>query len=235
MASSPPFLSPGAAIQASGVFFLPPSKGPGTASMKPVSFLRALSVAACVLALTPVPGAAQAPPSPSPAIGVAGAAKLIREGRFEEALTILRPLARGDRASERIVFSLGLAAAGAAEKPGIDDDRRTALLDEAIAAFRAMLVVDPEAGPGPPGARPRVLPEGRGRACGAAFRAGAGGPASGGGGAQRQPVPQHHARPQAVERCGSVRRNRARQQHLRPDARGDDPDRHPVRAPALHL
>ena len=112
--------------------------------MKPVSFLRALAVAACVLALTPVPGAAQAPPPPSPAIGVAGAAKLIREGRFEEALTILRPLARGDRASDRIVFSLGLAAAGAAETPGIDEDRRDALLDEAIAAFRKMLVADPK-------------------------------------------------------------------------------------------
>ena len=112
--------------------------------MKHVSFLRALAVAACVLSLMPVPGAAQAPPSPSPAIGVAGAAKLIREGRFEEALTILRPLARGDRVSDRIAFRLGLAAVGAAETPGIDEDSRDALLDEAIAAFRAMLVRRPD-------------------------------------------------------------------------------------------
>ena len=112
--------------------------------MKHVSFLCALAVAACVVSHVPVSGAAQAPQSPSPAIGVAGAAKLIREGRFEEALAILRPLARSDKVSARIVFRLGLAAIGAAETPGIDEDKRDALLDEAIAAFRAMLVRRPD-------------------------------------------------------------------------------------------
>ena len=170
--------------------------------MKRPSFLRALAVAACVLSAAPAL-AAQTPP---PAAALSEARELIRDGRFDDALGILRPLAGAARGNAR--FLLGLAAVGAAEKPGIDEDSRDALLDEAIAAFRAMLVVDLEAGPGPPGARPRVLPEGRGRACDAAFRAGAGGPASGGGGAQRQPVPQHHARPQAVERCGSARRSR---------------------------
>ena len=111
--------------------------------MKHVSFVRALAVAACILSVAPGSGASQTPP-PRPAAGLAEAQALIRTGKFEEALAVLRPLARGDRASAQAVFRLGLAAVGAAQKPGIDEDSRDALLDEAIAAFRAMLVRRPE-------------------------------------------------------------------------------------------
>ncbi len=104
--------------------------------MKPVSFLRALSVAACVLSAVPAL-AAQAPP----AAGITEARSAIRDGRFEDALGILRPLAGAARGNAR--FLLGMAAVGAAEAPGIDEDSRDALLDEAITAFRAMLVADP--------------------------------------------------------------------------------------------
>ena len=107
--------------------------------MKRPSFLRALAVAACVLSAAPVL-AAQAP-SPPPAAGIAEARAAIRDGRFDDALGILRPLA-GTHGNAR--FLLGMAAVGAAETPGIDEDRRTALLDEAIAAFRAMLVNRPD-------------------------------------------------------------------------------------------
>ena len=107
--------------------------------MKPVSFLRALAVAACVLSAAPAL-AAQTPPPP--AAGIPEARAAIRDGRFEDALGILRPLAGAAQGNAR--FLLGLAAVGAAETPGIEDDRRTALLDEAIAAFRAMLVNRPD-------------------------------------------------------------------------------------------
>ena len=113
--------------------------------MKRPSFLRALAVAACVLSAAPALAAqtpaAQAPP-PSPAAALAEARAAVRDGRFDDALGILRPLAGAARGNAR--FLLGLAAVGAAEKPGIEDDRRIALLDEAIAAFRAMLVNRPD-------------------------------------------------------------------------------------------
>ena len=66
------------------------------------------------------------------------------------------------------------------------------------------------AGARPPGARPRLLPQGRGQAGEAAFRAGAGRQAAGGGGAQRQPLPQHHAGAQTLE---PARRRRAPARH----------------------
>ena len=41
-------------------------------------------------------------------------------------------------------FLIGLAAAGASQQPGVPEDDREALLDEAIAAFRTMLIERPE-------------------------------------------------------------------------------------------
>ena len=106
--------------------------------MKRPSFLRTLAVAACVLSAAP----ALATPAPAPpAAGLSEARAAIRDGRFDDALGLLRPLAGAARGNAR--FLLGLAAVGASEAPDIGDDRRTALLDEAIAAFRAMLVADP--------------------------------------------------------------------------------------------
>ena len=43
-----------------------------------------------------------------------------------------------------LVFLYGLAAIGAAEKPGVPEKTRDALLDQAIASFHAMLVKRPE-------------------------------------------------------------------------------------------
>ena len=72
------------------------------------------------------------------------AGPLVRNGRFDEALIILRPLARGRAIDANVLFLIGLAAIGASEKPGISEDARDDLLDEAIAAFRTMLVSRPE-------------------------------------------------------------------------------------------
>ena len=75
---------------------------------------------------------------------------LIEAGSHEAALAILRPLAaalaavgagRADRTDIR--FLTGLAAVRAAERPGRAEESRDALLDEAIAAFRAILVERP--------------------------------------------------------------------------------------------
>ena len=71
---------------------------------------------------------------------------LIQAGEHEAALSILRPLAaaaagRDDRTD--ILFLTGLAAMRAAQLPERAEERRDALLDEAIAALRAILIERP--------------------------------------------------------------------------------------------
>ena len=111
------------------------------------NLLRALA-AALVLTLS-APAWGDGKPPPSPAVqavetGIAKARTLMREGKFEEALTVLVPLVRGGTVQADVLFQYGLAAMGASRKPGISEKKRDALLDEAIAVFHAMLVKRPE-------------------------------------------------------------------------------------------
>ena len=69
---------------------------------------------------------------------------LVQEGRFVEALDLLRPLAQGPEVDAGVVFLIGLAATELSRHPGMSDTEREALLDEAIAAFRFMLINRPE-------------------------------------------------------------------------------------------
>ena len=43
-----------------------------------------------------------------------------------------------------MLFHIGLAAVGGSQKPGVREDLRNVLLDEAIASFRTMLIQWPE-------------------------------------------------------------------------------------------
>ena len=88
--------------------------------------------------------AAVNPPSPAPAADVSGAQALVRAGKFEEALTVLRPLARGRAVEANVLFLIGMAATGASQQPDLADDERDALLDEAIAALHTMLIDRPD-------------------------------------------------------------------------------------------
>ena len=112
--------------------------------------LRPIAIATAVLVFllpaAPVSAAAPTPVAPSAeAAREAGAARtLIRNRRFDEALAVLRPLARGESVDAPILFLYGLAAIEAAQKSGLSEDARATLLDEAIAAFRTMLVARPE-------------------------------------------------------------------------------------------
>ena len=112
--------------------------------------LRPIAIATAVLVLllpaAPLSAAAPtpAPPSAEAARGADAARTLIRNRRFDEALAVLRPLARGKAVEAFILFLYGLAAIEAAQKTGLSEDARAALLDEAIAAFRTMLVARPE-------------------------------------------------------------------------------------------
>ena len=58
-------------------------------------------------------------------------------------LAILRTLARGREVDGSVLFQIGLAATGASQQPGLADGQRKALLDEAIGAFRTMLIDRP--------------------------------------------------------------------------------------------
>lgn len=70
---------------------------------------------------------------------------LIERNRFAAALEILKPLALEDRPDQTDVrFLLGLAASRGSQEPGLNDDERLRLLDLAIAAFRTILIKQPE-------------------------------------------------------------------------------------------
>ena len=69
---------------------------------------------------------------------------LVDQGRFDEALDILRPLQQVRGNEPDVTFLRGLAASGASQNPGLEEEARDALLDEAITAFRTMLIDRPE-------------------------------------------------------------------------------------------
>ena len=110
--------------------------------------LRVLAAAAVLFLSTPAWSAGQGPPAPvtssqSADTGLAKAQTLMRTDRFAEALAVLRPLARGRTVEADVVFLIGLAAIGASQELTVSEATREALLDEAIASFRSMLVARP--------------------------------------------------------------------------------------------
>ena len=106
-------------------------------------FLRSLVAGAFLLLAAPTSNAAVNPPSPAPATDVSSAQSLVKAGKFEEALTVLRPLAGGRTVEANVLFLIGLAATGASQQPDLADDEREALLDEAIASLHTMLIDRP--------------------------------------------------------------------------------------------
>ena len=110
-----------------------------------VPLCRLLTLCACFMLAAPAWGAEeQSAPASSPQVGsVADARALIDVGRFVDALAVLGPLLEANAVEANALFLYGLAAIGAARGPDVPDDTREALLDEAIAAFRTMLIADP--------------------------------------------------------------------------------------------
>ena len=80
----------------------------------------------------------------APAATAEEAQALLQQGRFAEALDLLRPLAQAPEVDAEVVFLIGLAATELSRRPGLSDREREVLLDEAIAAFRFMLINRPE-------------------------------------------------------------------------------------------
>ena len=113
------------------------------------SLCHAFAMVACVLMAAPAWGADHATDPPPPSAPVEGAAAvgavqaLIDAGRFEEAIVALRPLLEQEPVNVNVLFLYGLASLEASQRPGRTDEDREILLNEAIAAFRAMLVNAP--------------------------------------------------------------------------------------------
>ena len=74
---------------------------------------------------------------------VVRAREAVRAGRLDEALEILRPLSPKRPDGADILFLRGLAALKASQRPGTGDDEAQALLTEAVAAFRTILLHRP--------------------------------------------------------------------------------------------
>ena len=109
--------------------------------------LRALAAGAFLLLAAPAWSAGDVKPPSSSMPGAADvpeAQALVRAGKFEQALGILRPLAQGRAVEANVLFLIGLAATGASQQPDLSGDERKALLDEAIASLRAMLIDRPD-------------------------------------------------------------------------------------------
>ena len=68
---------------------------------------------------------------------------LVERNRFAAALEILRPLAPDHPDQTDVRFLLGLAASRWSQEPDVGEEERLALLDEAIAAFRSILIRRP--------------------------------------------------------------------------------------------
>ena len=116
---------------------------------------RSAVLVACLLLAVPAWGAdpEPLPPSlPGDELGVAGeddaglaeARALMDAGRFMAALEILAPLVQGEVVQGNTLFLYGLAALQASQQPEVAEDTRRALLAEAIAVFREILVNRPE-------------------------------------------------------------------------------------------
>ena len=101
-------------------------------------------LAAAIFLLLAVPAPAAAESALSPDEGAAKARALFDKGRLDQALDVLRPLARGHPGRTNIRFLLGLAAIEASRLSGVAEADRIALLDEAIAALLAILVDRPQ-------------------------------------------------------------------------------------------
>ena len=110
--------------------------------------LRTLAATACLLLAVPAWSTEDEPvPLPTSSAGgatdLAGARALVDSGQFEEALAMLRPLAKVREVEANVLFLIGLAATGASQRPGVAEADREALLDEAIAALHLMLIDRP--------------------------------------------------------------------------------------------
>ena len=138
-----PNTPPKACRDCGGLRYFRPAATPSAARQK-------TSAAARSGAPSNAPSTSGAPASPGPSHlssdpRVNTARALVQRNRFAEALKILRPLVVSEHPDQTDVrFLLGLAASRVSQTRGLEDEQREALLDEAIAAFRSILIRRPD-------------------------------------------------------------------------------------------
>ena len=69
---------------------------------------------------------------------------LVQRERFGEALRVLRRLPPDHPDRTDVLFLLGLAASRGSQDPGLEEEQRLKLLDEAVGAFRSILIRRPD-------------------------------------------------------------------------------------------
>ena len=72
------------------------------------------------------------------------ASALLRDGRWEAAFAMLRPLTVHDPRASELLFETGMVSLGLAHRPRIGKAERDAFLDVSITAFRAILSAHPD-------------------------------------------------------------------------------------------
>ncbi len=153
---TPSAFTPGAPPEACrdcGLQYYPPSATPSDAASDVHPDTPSEAIVSPDAAPAPSSGAASKVPSDVQAVPgrshlssdprVKTARAFVQRKRFGEALAILRPLARDHKDLTDVRFLLGLAASRGSQSVGLEDELRLALLDEAIAAFRAILIRQP--------------------------------------------------------------------------------------------
>ncbi len=103
---------------------------------------RAFAVLTVLTLLTAGLSGAQERPS-SLSSGIAEARAHFNSKRFQEALAILRSLAKAHPGRKNVLFIIGLAAVERSRQRGVGKADRDALLDEAITVLRTMLIDQP--------------------------------------------------------------------------------------------
>ena len=93
--------------------------------------------------LTGSPSVVAQETAPSFGFRVEEARELLKRQRFKEALPLLRELVQAQPARKDLLFLKGLAALQYSQQRGVAAADREALLDEAIASFRTMLIDQP--------------------------------------------------------------------------------------------
>ena len=144
LASSRRFFVPSRESLASSRRFFVPSREFLASVCRALAFAAVLvSTSTAALASADSPAGVQ-PRLSSVEAAVEQARRLMAAGEPEKALDLLRELPREGSFRLSVLFQTGMAAVAASGKGGLAEERRDALLDEAVAALHAILVDRPD-------------------------------------------------------------------------------------------
>ena len=113
-------------------------------TIKPVCHVLAAATLFLLFAASAANAADEGADQPSTTLSEGEARALINNGKFNEALAILRPLAKAHPKHTNIHFLLALSAIENSRRADTSEEDQEALLDEAIAVLHAILIDQPD-------------------------------------------------------------------------------------------